>query len=173
MNKIIIIFSMGLFLACSQEKTIDERYIYERDKILDIETGDEYIMEESGQFTIVHDDGTTETVAIDETPFFGTTLSDQYIQDWKDGMDERQEKLLLEKKAQLKEVRKNRYADLSDEELMDKFQESHEGKINLTIQMDMVAELIERGVISTEEAPDILEIEPDLVNLDVDIDTLE
>ncbi|MCH7413647.1 hypothetical protein MM213_09135 [Belliella sp. R4-6] len=172
MKKLLItVLSASLLIACSQEKSVEERYIYQDDKIIDVDTGDEYLLEETDEeFVLVHKDGSKETVAIDETPFFGTALTDDYVSDWKSKMEERQENLLIEKKNQLKEKRKDRYSELSDDELLEKFQKSHKEGVDMTMQMDMIAELVERGRISNEEAPELLEIEPELLNLEIDIE---
>ncbi|MFD2037251.1 hypothetical protein ACFSKL_20805 [Belliella marina] len=172
MKKLMItVLGASLLLSCSQEKSVEERYIYQDDKIIDVDTGDEYLLEESDeQFVLVHKDGTQETIALDETPFFGTSLTDDYVSDWKNKMEERQEKLLIDKKNQLKEKRKERYAEYSDDELMKEFQKYHKEGKDMTMQMDMIAELLERGKISDEEAPSLLEVEPELINLDIDIE---
>ncbi len=160
-------------MSCAREKTVEERYLYEGDKIVDVDTGDEYIMEESGEFMIVHPDGTTESINIEETPFFGTSLSDQYVKDWEVGMEERKEQLLMEKKMQLREERRNRYAHLSDEQLLKEFKAIHQKKGDMTLQREMINELVERGAVSPEEAPNFLEIDPKLMDLDVDVDRIK
>ncbi|AFL82737.1 hypothetical protein Belba_0065 [Belliella baltica DSM 15883] len=172
MKKLIIaLLSTSILFSCKQEKSIEERYIYEEDKIVDIETGDEYLLEESDQeFLIIHEDGSQETIPVDETPFFGTTLSNEYISEWKENMAAREQKLLEEKKEKLKQARRDRYAELSNEELMEKFQKSHDEGIDMSLQIDMIAELVERGAISDEDAPDLLEIEPELINFDIEIE---
>lgn len=174
MKKIVLITLGIAFLAsCAQEKSVEERYLYESEKIVDVETGDEYFMEEEEKFTIVHTDGTTEKVAIDETPFYGTALSDEYVKTLEARLAERKEKLLVEKKNQLKEVRRSRYADISDDELLKQFHQAHKDGLDMSRQMDMMAELIDRGVVNSEEAPGLLEISPEMIDLDIDIDELE
>lgn len=172
MKKLLIaLMSTSILFACNQEKSIEERYIYEEDKIVDIDTGDEYILEESEQeFVVIHKDGSKEVVPIDETPFFGTSLSDMYVSEWKDNMAAREEKLLEEKKNKLKQARRDRYSSYSDDELMKKFQKSHDEGIDMSLQMDMIAELVERGAVSDEDAPDLLEIKPELINFDIEIE---
>jgi peroxiredoxin len=173
--KKIVLFTLGIaFLAsCAQEKSVEERYLYEGEKIVDVETGDEYIMEEEEKITIVHTDGTMEKVAIDETPFYGTALSDEYVKSLEANLAERKRKLLVEKKNQLKEVRRSRYADISDDELLKQFQQAHEDGLDMSRQMDMMAELIDRGVVNSEEAPGLLEISPEMIDLDIEIDIEE
>ncbi|SIS68629.1 hypothetical protein [Belliella pelovolcani] len=175
MKKLMIAaVSASLLFACGQEKSVEERYLYEGDKIVDVETGDEYLLEESEEeFVVVHKDGTKEVIPMEETPFFGTTLSDDYVNDWKKSLEERKAQLLEDKKNSLKEARKARYAEYSDEELMEKFQKMHKDNADMTLQMDLIAELVDRGAISDEDAPDLLEVEPEFINFDIEIEMPE
>jgi len=166
---IIAIASIGILASCATEKSIEERYLYEEDKIVDVETGDEYFMEDSLGFTLIHKDGSEEQVAFDETPFYETNLSDEYVKSWKESISEREEKLLLDKKEKFKAARKNRYQDLDNEALMSKFQKAHDDKVDLTIQIDMIAELIDREMIATDDAPGLLELEIELIDFDMEI----
>lgn len=172
MKKLLIaLMSTSILFACSQEKSVEERYIYEENKIVDVETGDEYLLEDNDQeFVIIHKDGSQEVIPVDETPFFGTSLSDIYVSEWRDNMAAREEKLLEEKKDNLKQARRDRYSSYTDEELMKKFQKSHDEGIDMSFQMDMIAELVERGAVSDADAPDLLEIEPELINFDIEIE---
>jgi hypothetical protein len=174
MKKIVLFtLSIAFLVSCAKEKSIEERYLYEGDKIVDMETGDEYIMEEDQQITIIHTDGTMEIVAVDETPFYGSALSDEYLKSLEAKLAERKEKLLEEKKNQLKEVRRSRYANISDEELLKQFKQAHDDGLDMSRQMDMIAELVDRGIVNTEEAPGLLEISPELIDLDIEIDEIE
>jgi hypothetical protein len=173
MKKLFLIaISIGLIMSCESGKSVEERYLYEGEKIVDVDTGDEYIMEEPGQFTIIHPDGTTEKVNIDETPFFGTTLSDQYVEDWKAGIEERKVNLLEQQREQLQAERRAKYADMSDDEVMNRFKEVHAQDGDMTLQRELIFELIDRGTISHEDAPNLLEIDPELLNLDLEADTV-
>lgn len=166
----IMILSIVLMTACSKEKSVEERYIYEGEKIVDIETGDEYLMEEEGEITVVHSDGSKEKLAIDETPFYETALSEEFIKSLEANYAERKAALLEQKKNLLKENRRSRYAEISDEDLLKQFQQAHKDGLDMGRQMDMIAELIDRGALTADEAPDLLEIEPELINFDIDIE---
>jgi hypothetical protein len=170
---VLLILSIAFLVSCAKEKSIEERYLYEGDKIVDVETGDEYIMEDDQQITIIHTDGTMEKIAVDETPFYGSALSDEYLKSLEAKMTERKEKLLEEKKNQLKEVRRSRYANISDDELLKQFKQAHADGLDMSRQMDMIAELVERGIVNTEEAPGLLEISPELIDLDIEIDEIK
>lgn len=170
--KKLIVFTMGIALlsACGSEKSVEERYIYEEGKVVDVESGDQYMMEEEGAITVIHTDGTKEKLAIDETPFYETALSEEYIKSLESNYAERKQKLLEKKKEELKANRRSRYAEISDEELLEQFQQAHKDGLDIGRQIDMVAELIDRGTISEEEAPEYLEMDPELIDFDIDIE---
>lgn len=167
MKKLLIFtFTLALLGSCAQESSTEERYIYEEDKIVDVETGDEYVMDETENVTIMHQDGTTEKVAIDETPFYGTALSDTFLMRYEANLAERQQQLLENKRNKLATARTEKYANLSDDELMAQFQKSHKENEDMGIQLEMIAELITRGAVTSDEAPNLLEISPEMFNLD-------
>lgn len=166
----LITAGIAFTVACSGGKSEEERYVYEGDKIVDEVTGDEYYMEEDDVITVKHTDGTTEKLAIDETPFYESALSEEYIQSLEARYLERKENLLSEKKEMLKEARRSRYAEFSDDELMKRFQQAHKDNLDMTRQMDMMAELVDRGLVADDEAADLLEIDPKMVDLDIEID---
>lgn len=166
----VITAGMAMAVACSGGKSVEERYVYEGDKIVDEVTGDEYYMEEDNVITVKHTDGTTEKLAIDETPFFESALSEDYIQSLEARYRERKESLLVEKKEKLREARRSRYADLGDDELLERFRQAHRDNLDMPRQMDMMAELVDRGIVSEDEAPELLEIEPEMVDLEIEIE---
>lgn len=170
--KKLIVFTLGIVMlsACGTEKSVEVRYVYEGDKIVDVESGDQYIMEGEGEVTVIHTDGSKEKLTIDETPFFETALSEEYIKSLESHYAERKEKLLVEKKNMLKENRRSRYAEISDEELLKQFQQAHKDGLDMGRQIDMVAELIDRGAISADQAPEYLEMDPELIDFDIDIE---
>lgn len=167
---IIIVLSLIVLASCGREKSIEERYVYEVDKVIDVDTGDEYIMEDEGEITIIHPDGTTEVIAIEDSPFYESALSEEYIQYLESKMQDRKLELLESKKNQIQEVRRSRYANISDDELLSQFQQAHADGLDMSRQMDMIAELVDRGVVSSEDAPDLLEISPDLINFDIELE---
>ena len=171
MKKLMIItMSIVLLGACSGEKSAEERYVYEGEKIVDVETGDEYLMEEEGKITVIHTDGSKEKLAIDETPFYETALSEEFISSLESNYAARKQEILEKKKEMLKENRRSRYAEISDEDLLEKFQQAHKDGLDMGRQMDMIAELIERGAVAKDKAPELLEVEPELINFDIDIE---
>lgn len=172
MKKVLIIGMIitSFLAACSGEKKLEQRFIYENDKIVDVETGDEYILEDIEEFTVVHSDGTVEKIPLEEAPFYSGAFSGDYLDELDKKMEERKLRLIEEKKQKIKEARNARYAEISDEELLTKFKAGHADGLELGLQMDMIAELIDRGVIAEDEAPILLEIEPEMIDLDIDLE---
>ncbi|PRY88156.1 hypothetical protein [Mongoliibacter ruber] len=166
----LITTGMAFTVACSGGKTEEERYVYEGDKIVDEVTGDEYIMEEDDVITVIHKDGSKEKLAIDETPFYESALSEEYINSLESRYLARKESLLAEKKDKLKEARKSRYAEFSDDDLLERFKQAHKDGLDMTRQLDMMAELVDRGLVSGDEAADLLEIDPKMMDLDIELE---
>jgi hypothetical protein len=174
MKKLTLILLSLIFLAsCAKEKSVEERYLYEVDKVVDVETGDEYILEDEETITIIHTDGSTEKIAIEEAPFYESALSEEFIKSMEENLQQRKLALLEDKKDKIKEVRRSRYAHISDEDLLKQFQQGHKDGLDISRQIDMIAELIDRGVVSSEEAPGLLEISPELIDFDIEIDEID
>jgi hypothetical protein len=167
---IIAILATFFIAACAGEKKLEQRFVYDNEKILDVETGDEYILDDVEVFTVVHKDGTVDKITIDEAPFYSGSFSADYLEELDKKLEERKLQLIEAKKNKLKEARKARYAALSDAELLAKFNESHANEVEFGMQLDMIAELLSRGVIGEDEAPVLLEIEPAMLELDIELD---
>ncbi|MGY6741562.1 MAG: hypothetical protein ACXIUQ_02420 [Cecembia sp.] len=171
MKRVTLILLSVIFLAsCAKEKSVEERYVYEGDKVVDVETGDEYFMEDEGEITVVHTDGTMEVIAVEEAPFFETALSEEFLKSMEARLEERKLKLLEDKRDKIREVRRSRYAHMSDDDLLSQFKQAHKDQLDLSRQIDMIAELIDRGVIAEDEAPIMLEISPELIDFDVELE---
>ncbi|WP_291789171.1 hypothetical protein [Cecembia sp.] len=171
MKKLALVLVSMIFLgACTQEKSVEERYVYEVDKVIDVETGDEYLMEDEGEITIVHTDGTTEKIAVEEAPFYESALSEDFLKSMEAKLQQRKLDLLEDKKNKIKEVRRSRYAHISDDDLLDQFQQAHKDRLDMSRQMDMVAELVERGVVSSDDAPGLLEISPEMIDFNIELE---
>lgn len=159
MKRIILLMLCAAMMAgCAQDRPVEERYVYEGDKVVDVDTGDEYLMEEEDVVTIVHTDGTRETIAVEDTPFYGTTVSDQYFSELQSNLTVRKEKILEEKKNKMKDQRRAKYEGFSDDELLEQFKDSHQKGEDMAKQMEMMSELVERGVVNNEDAPNLLEV---------------
>ena len=167
MKKVALILISSMLLAsCAKEKSVEERYVYDVDKVIDIETGDEYFLEDDGEITVVYSDGKREKIPVEDVPFFESSLSDEFMRSLEANLEQRKQRILEEKKEQIKEVRRSRYANISDEELLRLFQQAHKDGLDLSRQMDMIAELIDRNVVSSDDAPDLLKIAPELIDFD-------
>jgi hypothetical protein len=174
MKKLILIILGGVMFtfSCNSEKNAESRFVYEGDKIVDVETGDEYVLEDDTEaFTVIHSDGSREKIPVAEAPVYGSALSDEYIADWKNQLALKKEQALEDKKNKLKEARRKRYENLSNDELMKKFQDLHKRGVEMDVQMDIVAELVARDVLKEDDAPILLEIDPNLVDFEVEIST--
>lgn len=170
---IAIMLTAGLLWACKTEKAPEERFVLEGDAVTDVDTGDKFIMDQdSTHVTVIHQDGSKEVLDLDKTPFYGTTVADEYYQKMEDAFQKRIDDLIEQKNARLQEARKARYAAIGDEDLLKQFQEGHKNGLDMARQMDMIAELIARGVVSSEQAPDLLEIAPEMVDLNVELDSI-
>lgn len=173
-KSILILMMAGALVACKTEKSTEERFLFEGDAVTDVETGDQFVMDiDNEHVTVIHQDGSREVLDLDQTPFYGTLVAEEYLQKMEQGFQRRLDELFEQKNARLMEARKSRYAEISDEALLEKFQEGHKNGLDMARQMDMIAELIARGVIASEQAPELLEIEPEMIDLNVELDSLE
>lgn len=163
----LMLFTFTSFLigACSGEKR--DRYQFEEDMVLDTETGDEYLLKNADTMTVVHIDGTSEPITVSSTPFADSEELNEMMESYKANLEERKEKLLAAEKVRIKKERSERYAEYSDEELETKFNELHEKGAPFEQQMDIVAELVNREVILEIDAAELLEIDPEEIDMDM------
>lgn len=170
---IAIMLAAGMLWSCKAEKAAEERFVFEGEAVTDVDTGDIFLMEEDNEhITVVHKDGSKEVLDLDKTPFYATTVADDYLKKMEDAYQKRIDDMIAQKNAKLMEARKSRYAQFGNDELLKKFQEGHKSGLDMARQMDMIAELIARGIVSSEQAPDLLEISPELIDLNVELDSL-
>lgn len=170
---IAIMLTVGSLWACKTEKAPEERFLIEADTVMDVDTGDKFVMDQdSTHLTVIHQDGSKEVLDLEKAPFYGTKVAEDYLQKMEDALQKRVDDLMEQKNAKLKEARKARYASITDEDLLKQFQEGHKNGLDMARQMDMIAELIARGVVASEQAPDLLEIAPEMVNLNVELDSI-
>ncbi|MGY6557753.1 MAG: hypothetical protein ACXIT9_00555 [Nitritalea sp.] len=163
--------SVLLLFACGKEMSVEERFVYEGNKIVDVETGDEYVMVDNEEvFVVTHEDGSKEEIPVDETPFYESVLTEDYISAWKADLAKQEEALLTEKKNMLRAARAERYASYDDDALLKAFQKAHKEEADLSRQLDLMGELIARGVVSEDEAPELLEIEEPILDFDIELE---
>ncbi|MDN3688976.1 hypothetical protein [Cyclobacterium jeungdonense] len=165
-NIITILTLILITAACSSEK--EDRYIYETDRVLDSETGDEYYFKNLDTMTVVHIDGVSEPVTVSSTPFAGSEAFEKMMTQYQKNLEAREDSLLMVKKEQIKQNRMERYAEYSDDELMERFNNLKEVGGSFTQQMDVMAELVRREVVLEIDVPEIMEIDPADIDMDVD-----
>ncbi|MBS9524793.1 hypothetical protein KI659_12305 [Litoribacter alkaliphilus] len=174
MKKILLsLLTTAILFSCAQNQSEEERFTYENDRIVDTETGDEYMVEDQDTYTVTHPDGEQETVTYEETPFYGTEAADEFLERYNTRLAERKETLLVEQKNKIKQARKERYAEYSDKELIEQFNQLHKDLAPYEQQMDIIAELVERGAVTEEEAVELMEVDEADINFDIDYDPEE
>ncbi|HSJ69154.1 MAG TPA: hypothetical protein VK921_15850 [Anditalea sp.] len=174
MKKLILsVFVSVIMLACTTPKSEEDRFVYEEDRIVDRETGDEYRLEDESTYTVIHPDGEQEVVTREEAPFYGTEELDEYMRQYGDRLAQRKEAAMLEYKNQIKATRAERYSQYSDDELLARFNQLHRDNAPYEEQMDVMAELVERDVVGEDEAPGLLEVDAREINFDIEFDPSE
>lgn len=174
MKKLILsVFVSMIMLACTTPKTDEDRFVYQEDRIVDTETGDEYILEDETTYTVIHPDGEREVVQREEAPFFGTEGLDEYLRQYGDRVTERKEAAMQEYKTRIKAARQERYAQYTDDQLMQRFNRLHEEDAPYEEQMDVMAELVERGVVGEDEVPGLLEVDAREIDFDIEFEPNE
>jgi len=174
MKKLILsVFVSVIMLACTTPKSEEDRFVYEEDRIVDTETGDEYILEDESTYIVTHPDGEREVVAREEAPFYGTEGLDEYMRQYGDRLTQRKEAAMQEHKNRIKAARSERYAQYTDEQLLERFNRLHRENAPYEEQMDVMAELVERDVVGEDEAPGMLEVEERDLNFDIEFDPSE
>ncbi|WP_162343129.1 hypothetical protein [Cyclobacterium salsum] len=165
-NIITILTLILITAACSSEK--EERYIYETDRVLDSETGDEYYFKNLDTMTVVHIDGVSEPVTVSSTPFAGSEEFKKMMTQYRENLEAREDSLLMAKKEQIKKNRTERYAEYNDDELMERFNTLKDEEAPFAQQMDVMAELVRREVVLEIDVPEIMEIGPEDIDMNID-----
>lgn len=165
-NILTILALILLSTACSSEK--EDRYIFETDRVLDSETGDEYYFKNLDTMTVVHIDGVSEPVTVTSTPFAGSEELEKMMKKYQENLEAREDSLLKVKKKQIKQNRMDRYAEYTDDELMERFNTLKDEGASFAQQMDVMAELVRREVVLEVDVAKIMEIDPVTIDMDVD-----
>lgn len=165
-NQIGILALIVIWAACSSNN--EDRYIFEAERVLDTETGDEYYLKNPDTMTVVHIDGVSEPVTVSSTPFAGSEEFEQMMSRYQDNLEAREDSLLMVKKEQIKQTRRERYAEYNDDELMERFNTIKDKGAPFAQQMDVMAELVRREVVLEIDVPDIMEIDPEDIDMDIE-----
>ncbi|MEX2567902.1 MAG: hypothetical protein WD431_18285 [Cyclobacteriaceae bacterium] len=167
MRKLVLFSLVGLFLtSCS--KNDEERFIFEEERILDVETGDEYHLKNMDTMTVVHIDGMTEPITVSSTPFAESEKLEKMMAAYKKKIDERKENLIKKQKEIIKEQRIDRYAEYDNEELMNHYNELHSNDAPFEQQMDVVIELVRREEVLEIDVANLLEVDSSQVDFDLE-----
>ncbi len=162
----LMLMSAGILLSCSSPK--EDRYVFEEERILDTETGDEYYLNKMDTLTVVNIEGETSEIVVSAAPFYEHEEMDRMIADYKASISDRKERILEDKKKFLREQRKERYASYDDEALLKRFNELHAEDADFDKQMDVMAELVRREVVVEKDAPGLLEVEDVVLDFDIE-----
>ncbi len=165
-NKIGILALIVIAVACSSDK--EDRYIFEAERVVDTETGDEYYLKSPDTMTVVHIDGVSEPVTVSSTPFAGSEELEKMMDRYMETLQKRKDSLLEQENERIRQQREERYAEYSDDELMERFNTLHEEDANFEQEMDIVAELVRREVVLEIDVPEILEIDPEDIDMNID-----
>ncbi|MEX2513013.1 MAG: hypothetical protein WD398_08910 [Cyclobacteriaceae bacterium] len=167
MRKLILFSLVGLLLS-SCSKNDEERFIFEEERILDVETGDEYHLKNRDTMTVVHIDGMTEPITVRSTPFAESEELKKMLAAYAKKIDGRKENLLIKQKEIIKEQRMERFAKYDDEALMNHFNELHRNDAPFEQQMDVVIELVRREKVLEIDVANLLEVDSSQVDFDLD-----
>lgn len=168
MKKLLIgLTFISLVVACNN-KSEEERFIFEEERVLDMETGNEYYVNNMDTLTVVNIEGETSNIVVTEAPFSDREELEEMLKAHKEKLLDRKEAALEEQKERIKKERAERYAEYDDQELLRLFNEMHEEDRPYEQQLDVITELVRREAILETDAAKLLEV--DTVTLDFDID---
>ncbi|WP_209330207.1 hypothetical protein [Lunatimonas salinarum] len=163
----IIALSILTFTSC-QKNTSEERFLYEEERVVDLETGDEYFLQNMDTLTVVHIDGKSEQLVVSAAPFSDSEELELLISSYKEKISDRKESIFTEQKTKIIEERKLRYQEYSDEELLAYFNKIHQDDEPYGQQMDVMAELVKREAVLAIDVPELLEIDTAKVDFNAD-----
>lgn len=163
----IAIIMLTVIFSCTNRST-EDRFIFEDERIVDIETGDEYYINKMDTLTIVNIEGESSEIVVTATPFSESDELDRMMAAYKERITERKETLVTEQKEKIKAERAERYSQYDDQELLTLFNKMHKDERPYEQQMDVIAELVRRDAVLETDVAKLLEV--DTVTLDFEID---
>ena len=167
MRKLLIAIVLFSFILSCSNRSAEERFIFVEERILDMETGDEYYLNKMDTLTIVNIEGESSDIVVTATPFSDNKELEEMMNAYKEKLTERKGILMMEQKEKIKAERAERYAEYDDQELLALFNELHKEDGPYEKQMDVITELIRRDAVLQSDAAKLLEV--DSVTLDFDI----
>lgn len=163
---ISIILFASIF-SCTNRSS-EDRFIFEEERILDMETGNEYYINKMDTLTLVNVEGESSEIVVTATPFSESDELDRMMAAYKEKITERKEILVNGQKEKIKAERAERYAEYDDQELLALFNKMHKEDSAYEKQMDVITELVRRDAVLETDAAKLLEV--DTVILDFGID---
>lgn len=158
---------LSISFSCTN-RSAEDRFIFEDERILDMETGDEYYINKMDTLTLVNIEGESSEIVVTATPFSDSDELDRMMASYKEKLTERKDALYKDQKEKIKAERAERYAEYDDQELLALFNKIHREEDPYEKQMDVIAELVRREAVLETDAAKLLEV--DTVILDFDID---
>lgn len=163
----IAIILLTVIFSCTNRSS-EDRFIFEEERILDMETGDEYYINKMDTLTLVNIEGESSEIVVTATPFSESEELDRMMAAYKERITERKEILVNEQKEKIKAERAERYSEYDDQELLALFNKMHKEESPYEKQMDVITELVRRDAVLETDAAKLLEV--DTVILDFGID---
>ncbi|EON78566.1 hypothetical protein ADIS_0916 [Lunatimonas lonarensis] len=139
--------------------------MFEEERILDLETGDEYYLQNMDTLTVVNIEGETSQIVVTAAPFSDKEELDLMISNYKEKIAGRKDEMLTEQKTKIIDERKARYEEYSNEELLAFFNKIHQEDAPYGQQMDVMAELVNREAVLELDVPTLLEIDTAKIDL--------
>jgi len=163
----IAIILLTVIFSCTNRSS-EDRFIFEEERIVDMETGDEYYINKMDTLTLVNIEGESSEIVVTATPFSESEELDRMMAAYKERITERKEILVNEQKEKIKAERAERYSEYDDQELLALFNKMHKEDSPYEKQMDVITELVRRDAVLEKDAAKLLEV--DTVILDFGID---
>ncbi|WP_035804628.1 hypothetical protein [Lunatimonas lonarensis] len=160
----ILALSILITTSC-QQKASEQRFVFEEERILDLETGDEYYLQNMDTLTVVNIEGETSQIVVTAAPFSDKEELDLMISNYKEKIAGRKDEMLTEQKTKIIDERKARYEEYSNEELLAFFNKIHQEDAPYGQQMDVMAELVNREAVLELDVPTLLEIDTAKIDL--------
>ncbi len=163
---IAVIVSSVIFSCTSRSG--EDRFVFEEEQILDMETGDEYYINKLDTLTVVNIQGESSEIVVTAAPFSDSEELNKMMVAYREKLTTRKDILLKEQKEKIKAERAERYSEYDDQELLTLFNKMHKEDSPYEQQMDVITELVQRDAVLETDAAKLLEV--DNVILDFDID---
>jgi hypothetical protein len=160
----ILALSILITTSC-QQKGSEDRFVFEEERVLDMETGDEYYLQSMDTLTVVNIDGETSQIIVTAAPFSDKEELDLMISNYKEKIADRKDEIFSEQKTKIIDERKTRYEAYSNEELLAYFNKIHQEDAPYGQQMDVMAELVKREAVLELDVPTLLEIDTAKIDL--------